>query len=91
MLKIKFIDNLSTGHQYTIKNLQTIRNFTFIEEDLDQFEKIKSILDKKNFNIVFHFAASIVVSESVTNPLKYYMNNTVNTANLIQCAVDRVI
>lgn len=86
--KITVIDNLSTGYQDTIKNLQTIRNFTFIEEDLNQFEKIKSILDENNFNTVFHFAASIVVSESVTNPLKYYMNNTVNTANLIQCAVD---
>ena len=61
--KITVIDNLSAGYQDTIKNLQTIRNFIFIEDDLNQFEKIKSILDENNFNIVFHFAASIVVSE----------------------------
>ena len=36
---------------------------------------------------MIHFAASLVVPESVSDPLKYYMNNTANTANVIRCCI----
>jgi nucleoside-diphosphate-sugar epimerase len=36
---------------------------------------------------IFHFAASIVVSDSVRDPLSYYRNNTVNSGAVIECAV----
>jgi UDP-glucose 4-epimerase len=38
-----------------------------------------------------HFTASIVVSESVKDPLKYYLNNTVNTTNFIKCSIEHSI
>ncbi len=90
---ITIIDNLSTGHASTIEKLKEILNLknstnrqkiTFIKEDLANFDAIDAILNQNSFDALIHFAASIVVPESVENPLKYYMNNTVNTTNLIQ-------
>ena len=37
---------------------------------------------------IIHFAASVVVPESVRDPLAYYRNNTMNTRALIECAVN---
>jgi UDP-glucose 4-epimerase len=87
---ISVIDNLSTGHQSTIDTLNKIyketrdAQITFYHEDLKNFDAIKDIFEKASFDGVIHFAASIVVPESVENPLKYYMNNTVNTTHLIK-------
>ena len=41
--------------------------------------------------VILNFEARFVVPESVENPLKYYMNNTVNTTNLIKCAVENKV
>ncbi|ADG94224.1 UDP-glucose 4-epimerase [Arcobacter nitrofigilis DSM 7299] len=85
---ITILDNLSTGSAKTLDTLKTIRDFKFIELDLKEFDKVNSALKEKKINTIIHFAASIVVPESVENPLKYYMNNTVNTTNLIKRAVE---
>ncbi len=84
---IIIIDNLSTGNKQTLKILQKIRDFTFIKLDLKKFKKVDKVLEKNKIDTIIHFAASIIVPESVENPLKYYMNNTVNTTNLIKCAL----
>ena len=86
--EITAIDNLSTGFQSTIDTLKTIRDFEFIKVDLKDQNKMEDIFKTKNFNAVIHFAASIIVSESVENPLKYYLNNTANTIKLIKLAND---
>ena len=85
---IIILDNLSTGSKKTLTTLKAIRDFSFIELDLKEFDKVNEVLKENNINTILHFAASIVVPESVKNPLKYYMNNTVNTTNLINCAVE---
>lgn len=82
------LDNLSTGSIETLNTLKTIRDFEFIELDLKEFDKVNALLKENKINTIFHFAASIVVPESIENPLKYYINNTVNTTNLIKCAVE---
>lgn len=84
---IIILDNLSTGKKETLKTLKTIRDFKFILLDLKEFDEVNAVLQKNQISTIIHFAASIVVPESVENPLKYYMNNTVNTTNLIKCAV----
>jgi UDP-glucose 4-epimerase len=89
--EIIILDNLSTGSTKTLETLSLIKPFEFIELDLKEFDKIKAFLSEKSIHTIMHFAASIVVPESVTNPLKYYMNNTVNTTNLIQAAVEAQI
>ena len=85
---ITILDNLSTGRTETLDTLRGLRDFSFIKLDLKEFDKISNVLKEYNIDTIIHFAASIVVPESVENPLKYYMNNTVNTTNLIQKAVE---
>lgn len=85
---VTILDNLSTGSIKTLDTLRAIRDFTFIKLDLRKFIQVANVLNTNNFDTIIHFAASIVVQESVKNPLKYYMNNTVNTTNLIKCIVD---
>ena len=89
--EITVLDNLVTGFQKTIDTLMVIAkensvHLNFIQEDLSNFQKIEEIMSENNFDAIIHFAASLVVPESVENPLKYYLNNTANTANLIKCA-----
>lgn len=89
--QIIILDNLSTGKIQTLDTLKKIRDFIFIELDLNEFDKVNEIIKNNEINTILHFAASIVVPESVANPLKYYMNNTVNTTNLIKCAVENKV
>lgn len=87
---VTIIDNLSTGHQSTLDTLEQIAlasgrgTLRFYHADLADFTAIEKIFLTNRFDALIHFAASIVVPESVENPLKYYMNNTVNTTNLIR-------
>ena len=85
---IIILDNLSTGSQKILDTLYAIHPFEFIQLDLNAFSDISQLLQERKIETILHFAASIVVPESVTDPLKYYMNNTVNTTHLIQAAID---
>jgi UDP-glucose 4-epimerase len=48
---------------------------------------VRGLIDKHGVTEIIHFAGSIVVPESVSNPLKYYGNNTATSRNLIEAAV----
>lgn len=80
---ITIIDNFKTGFEETIKTLKLFGNFDFINQDLSNWKEVDKIFKKNNFDVVIHFAASLLVSESVRNPTKYYINNTCNSANII--------
>ncbi|MBZ7955321.1 UDP-glucose 4-epimerase GalE [Campylobacter molothri] len=82
------LDNLSKGSKIAINDLQNIRDFKFFELDLSDFKEVKSLFEKEKFDAIVHFAASIEVFESTQNPLKYYMNNTINTTNLIKTCIE---
>ncbi len=75
------LDNLSTGFR------DSVLKGDFIEMDLANFEAVENYLMEQKFDAIVHFAAKIVVPESVSDPIKYYMNNTVNTTNLIKAAI----
>jgi len=83
---ITVIDNLVTGFKSTIDTLKEIREFDFIKADLSNWDEIEGIFKAKNFDVIIHFAASLIVPESVENPLKYYLNNTANTTYLVKLA-----
>ncbi len=85
--EVTVLDNLSTGNKATINTLEKIRDFNFLQLDLKEFDKINQFLTEEKFDAIIHFAAYSIVSESMQNPLKYYLNNTVNTTNLIECAI----
>jgi UDP-glucose 4-epimerase len=84
--EIVVVDNLSTGFKSTIDTLQKIKKFNFIQMDLKEFDKVENLLKKFSIDTIIHFAAYSQVGESIQNPMKYYMNNTVNTANLVKIA-----
>ena len=73
------LDNLVTGFNKTIQTLQKIKNFKFINQDLKEWDKVEKILNEEKFDTIVHFAASLIVPESMENPAKYYLNNTANT------------
>lgn len=81
---VTVIDNLSTGFQKTIDTLNFFGNFVFFNQDLGERDKVENIFKQNNFDAVIHLAASLEVSESISNPLKYYRNNTSNTLKLIE-------
>lgn len=75
-------DNLSTGKAEAV--LPPAR---LVVGDLAETEKLDALMEREKFSAVLHFAGSIVVPESVENPLKYYLNNTNNTTELLRLAV----
>ncbi|BCD62555.1 UDP-glucose 4-epimerase [Nitratiruptor sp. YY08-26] len=86
--EITIVDNLSTGFAETIERIkQFYGDVDFIKLDLSDWDEVNKLLGQKKFDAIIHFAAALVVPESVENPLKYYLNNTANTANLIKAAV----
>ncbi|OQX74681.1 MAG: UDP-glucose 4-epimerase GalE [Campylobacteraceae bacterium 4484_4] len=79
--EITVLDNLATGFQ------EAILYGKFVNVDLSDFNSVEKIFKEGDFDAVIHFAASLIVPESVIDPLKYYMNNTANTANVIRNCV----
>ncbi|MCK2147850.1 UDP-glucose 4-epimerase GalE [Marinobacter alexandrii] len=79
---IVVFDNLSTGYRWAVTAGELVVG------DLADETAIGDVFASHKFDAVLHFAAHIVVPESVANPLKYYSNNTRNTLNLLK-AVER--
>ena len=76
-------DNLSTGHAWAVD-----KRAKLVPGDLSDAAALRKLLTKQGIDAVLHFAASIVVPESVTDPLRYYRNNTANTLQLLETCVD---
>lgn len=86
--KIFILDNLSTGFQKTIEKLIVYdKQITFFNVDLADFEMSEALFKNNSFDAVIHFAANLIVPESVQAPLAYYQNNTANTINLIRLCI----
>ena len=75
--KVTVLDNLSTGRR------ESVVAGELIVGDLEDLKLLDELFKTSKFDAVFHFAGSIIVPESVTEPLKYYNNNTLNTLQLI--------
>jgi UDP-glucose 4-epimerase len=76
------IDNLVTGFRWAVAE-----GTPFYEGDISDEALVGDIFAKEDINAVMHFAGSIVVPESVENPLKYYHNNTAKTRSLIDSII----
>jgi UDP-glucose 4-epimerase len=72
-------DNCSTGIP------EAVLHGELVVGDLSDTECLYQLFARYSFKAVLHFAASLVVSESVARPLDYYANNTRNTLNLLRC------
>jgi UDP-glucose 4-epimerase len=77
------IDNLVTGFRWAVAE-----GAGFYEGDIADSQLVTKIIQQENIDAVMHFAGSVVVPESVENPLKYYLNNTAKTRALIESVVN---
>jgi UDP-glucose 4-epimerase len=80
--RIVVLDNFSTGFR------EAALYGELIEGDTGDAELVSRILREYDIEAILHFAAHTIVPESVSNPLKYYGNNTCKTRNLLQCAAE---
>ena len=73
------LDNLSTGFENAVLGAELVVG------DTGDPEVVTRLLDEHKVDTVLHFAAHTIVPESVSDPLKYYGNNTCCTRNLLEC------
>lgn len=76
------LDNLSTGYWWAISPKAKL-----VEGDIGDEALLDRLMAEHRFDAVVHFAGSIVVPDSVSDPLGYYLNNTVKSRMLMACAV----
>jgi UDP-glucose 4-epimerase len=81
--KVVVLDNLSTGFRSAVPDDVPLIRGDFGDEDL-----VTELLAKHEVEAIIHFAAKIVVPDSVADPLGYYLNNTAMARTLLACAVD---
>lgn len=77
------VDNLVTGFEWAIP-----QGVTFVKANVGDQATMERVIRKHKIDSIIHFAGSVVVPESLQNPLKYYENNTGNSRNLIAAAVN---
>ncbi len=76
------IDNLTTGFRWAVPD-----DVPFVEGDIEDQALVAKVIAEHNIGAIMHFAGSIIVPESVENPLKYYHNNTAKSRALIESAI----
>lgn len=80
--KAVVLDDLSAG------NLRMVPpGAVFYEGNAGDQDLVRQIIQENNISAVMHFAGSVVVEESMSDPLKYYRNNTVVSLNLIEVCI----
>jgi UDP-glucose 4-epimerase len=80
--RVAVIDNLVTGFRWAVPDAAR-----FYEGDIGDDALVAQIIADEGVGAILHFAGSVVVPESVNDPLKYYHNNTANSRALIASAV----
>jgi UDP-glucose 4-epimerase len=80
--RVVVLDNLSTGFDWAVPQRATL-----VVGDTGDQPLAARIIAEHRVDAIVHFAASIVVPDSVADPLGYYRNNTANSRSLIECAV----
>ena len=77
------LDNLVYGHPEAID-----AEIPFYEGNIGDKDLVKQIVEKHQITACVHFAAYAYVGESVTNPAKYFANNTFETNNLLNALIE---
>jgi UDP-glucose 4-epimerase len=76
------LDNLTTGFDWAVDHRATL-----VTGDAGDMAFVGGLIAEHKITEIIHFAGSIVVPESVVDPLKYYRNNTATSRNLLEAAV----
>lgn len=77
------LDRLSTGFEWAVP-----REVELVTGDVGDAERLERVFADHDIEAVIHFAGSIVVPESVADPLAYYLNNTAKTRTLLEACVN---
>jgi UDP-glucose 4-epimerase len=80
--RVVVLDDLSTGFAWALPE-----GVPLIVGNSGDQALVARLIRQYAIEAIFHFAASVVVPDSVRDPLAYYRNNTVNSRALIECAV----
>jgi UDP-glucose 4-epimerase len=80
--RVVVLDNLSTGFAWAVA-----KGVPVVQGDTGDQPLVARLIAEQGVTDIIHFAASIVVPDSVSDPLGYYRNNTANSRALIECAV----
>lgn len=81
-MKVVVLDNLSTGFRSAVPPAAPL-----IEGNVGDQDLVGRLIAERGIRSIIHFAGSIVVPDSVADPLGYYLNNTCNSRALIESAV----
>ena len=81
--EVVVLDNLSTGFDWAVPEPAKL-----VIGDIGDDALVGALLRDHGVDAVIHFAGSIIVPESVTDPLGYYHNNTVKSRALMACCID---
>lgn len=79
---VAVIDNLTTGFRWAVPD-----GVAFYQGDIADQDLLARIFAEQGTQAIMHFAGSIVVPDSVSDPLGYYLNNTVKSRALLEAAV----
>ncbi|MGZ3293320.1 MAG: NAD-dependent epimerase/dehydratase family protein, partial [Xanthobacteraceae bacterium] len=80
--RVVVLDNLTTGFDWAVAP-----GVPLVVGDTGDQAQVAALMAEHRVDAVIHFAASIVVPDSVRDPLGYYRNNTANSRSLIETAV----
>ena len=80
--EVVVIDRLSTGFEWAVP-----REVELVVADIADQAAVEAVIRRREVDAIIHFAGSIIVPESVIDPLGYYLNNTVASRALIESAV----
>ena len=80
---VAVLDNLSTGFEFVLPD-----DVPLYQGDIADGDLVARIFREQAITSIMHFAGSIVVPESVSDPLKYYGNNTAKSRSLLEAAVN---
>ena len=84
--KIVVLDNLSTGYRAAVPD-----QVKFVHGEVANKRLVTSVIRECDVDSIMHFAGSLKVFESVTDPLTYYRNNTAASLALIECVLENGI
>ena len=80
--RVVVLDNLVTGFDWAVDP-----RATFVQGDAGDMDLVGRLIGAHDIGEIIHFAGSVVVPESVADPLKYYANNTGTSRSLLEAAI----
>jgi UDP-glucose 4-epimerase len=80
--RVVVLDHLTTGFDWAVAP-----DASLLIGDTGDQSRVAELIEEHGVDAIIHFAASIVVPDSVRDPLAFYRNNTVNSRALIETAV----